>query len=55
MTQENYVAHMGKTRNVYKISVRKHDEKIQLGRPTHGQEDHIKRCLKRDVMMWTGL
>lgn len=54
MTQAKYVAHVGEARNVYKISVRKHDEKRPLWRPTYGLEDHIERCLKIDVMMWTG-
>jgi hypothetical protein len=47
MTQAKYVAHVGKARNVHEISVRKHDEKRPLGRPTYGVED-----LKIDVSMW---
>jgi hypothetical protein len=54
MTLAEYVAHVGVARNVYKISIRKHDEKRPLGRPTYRQEDNIKMCLKIYVMMWTG-
>lgn len=54
MTHAKYVAHVGEEINIYKISVKKHDEKRPLWRPTYGQEDHIERCVKIYVMMWTG-
>jgi hypothetical protein len=50
-----YVARMGKTRNAYRISVGKPEEKRPLGRPRRRWLDHIKMYLKRDRMGWYGL
>ena len=45
-----YVARMKERRDVYRVLVRKRDEKRQLGRPRRRWEDNIKMFI-REVMV----
>ena len=47
MRKAGNVAHMGGSRGVYRVLVRKHEGKSPLGRPTHRWEDNIKIDLQQ--------
>jgi hypothetical protein len=49
------VAHMGKRRGVYRVTVGKPEGKRPLGRTKRRWEDNIKVVLQQwDVRVWTG-